>query len=118
MNAAGQEIHALDFDQLQCQFRLEIRLQHDRPAGRKRETDGHRNVAGPEEAVAGPAAYRALDFHDAWIAPPLQRERALRVQDALGQTGGTGRKEQHAGARSEENTSELQSLMRSPYAVF
>src|SRR3546814_3056700 len=45
-----------------------------------------------------PAAYRALDFHDAWIAPPLQRERALRVQDALGQTGGTGRKEQPAGA--------------------
>src|SRR3546814_7985410 len=62
-----------------------------------------------DEFAVGDAAVRGDEFRDRRVGEPLQRRLGeLRIAARDGERGG----------RSEEHTSELQSLMRISYAVF
>ena len=87
VRAAIDERDALRLDQAQRLVRVEPALQDHRAAGRERCAQHHRDVAGPEEAVARPTAHRLAHGEDARPAPPLHGESTLRVDDALGEAG-------------------------------
>src|SRR3546814_10717233 len=76
------------------------------------------NISNPP----GGNARRVFQFHDAQPAdriPPDRCAAAVRAQSAHAFSGADCQdRGQHRGVRSEEHTSELQSLMRKSYAVF
>src|SRR3546814_6397953 len=77
-----------------------------------RPGEGHDQCRSPRQAGA------SLAGADLMLAHGLRQEHALRrLQRAAGRGGEDGRASRPA-ARSEEHTSELQSLMRISYAVF
>src|SRR3546814_5601806 len=91
---------------LSCAGRHRPQLQHDRRAGR----DAHATTQ---------AEYRVEHGADRSRQLPRQSHRVALVVAATDETGAVGLALRFvAAARSEEHTSELQSLMRSSYAVF
>src|SRR3546814_7781766 len=64
----------------------------------------------------GGAPVDALELQEAAIEPALEQVPGIGVQRA--QAGALAQQRQQRLARSEEHTSELQSLMRISYAVF
>ena len=100
VGTADGKADALLLHHFQRLIGLEHRLQDDRAARCQRIAEHHRDIARPEEAVAGPAAHRealGVDIHDARPAPPLDRQRALRMNDSLGQARRARGKENRAG---------------------
>ena len=91
--------HPLRLHQLERLLGLERGLQHDRSAGREGAADHHGEVARPEEAVGRPAADVVPHAHQARPAPPLDRDRPLGMEDALGLAGRSGREEQRPDVR-------------------
>src|SRR3546814_7521823 len=76
----------------------------------------------PEEAAAEAEAEGGAGFRLVEKGGVVQRQLGQRIAQVL-VVGGVDRKQaaehdRHAGLRSEEHTSELQSLMRISYAVF
>src|SRR3546814_2745875 len=71
--------------------------------------------AGPHLVLAGVHGVAGLALVEHLLAC---RGVAVLRQGRAGQGGGGGKGEDRQGTRSEEHTSELQSLMRTSYAVF
>src|SRR3546814_5037574 len=91
---------------------------HDQPGARDDEhLRAHRQAAADDEAQLGPFGEEVGEF-----AAAQAKDVVLRVEPAdhareADRAGGGGSK-RAARDRSEEHTSELQSLMRNSYAVF
>src|SRR3546814_1505269 len=89
--------------------------------GRSRKRCHPRNSAAALASVAGCGAHRLQRLPASRDSPAKQKlwiSTAMQKKKPPGEPGGKFNREALQGTRSEEHTSELQSLMRISYAVF
>src|SRR3546814_1850508 len=89
----------------------------DTPAGRPADAIGTKQAfcGGRPPCAARATRAGSLQRRDRWCGRPATAARAAPVPN---RPPSRGDRDDHAGDRSEEHTSELQSLLRTSYAVF